>query len=76
MSIAITTRPVLGTHYLGNSDPEVMQVHDLYAETDECRIDAIVQSGTAVAFSPDFLEQAGGEGYIPCPWCFPRVRHD
>jgi hypothetical protein len=64
----VSTRPT-NKQYLGNSDPDHMEVHDLANENTNCQIDEIIDAGNAVVFSPDTLSQAKSEGYDPCDYC-------
>ena len=67
MAQAITSRE--NRHYLGNSSPSKMEVHDLQNETTQCQIDKIIAAGHAVGFMPDTLEQAHSEGYDNGAYC-------
>lgn len=55
--------------YLGNSDKNNMEVHDLENEKEQCQIDEIIRAGNAVVFTPDTLEQAHKEGYDNGAYC-------
>ncbi len=68
MAIPISSRPT-DKRYLGNSDPDHMEVHDLKNEKPQCQINEIIKAGNAVVFSPDTLEQAKNEGYDNCAFC-------
>ena len=64
--------PISSRHanrYLGNSEPNRAEVHDLHGDTGQCEIARILDTGNAVIFTPDSLEQAFAEGYRPCIWC-------
>jgi hypothetical protein len=64
--------PITSRHsnrYMGNSNPERNQVHDLRENNSQCRIEKTIEEGDAVVFSPDTLQQAYAEGYVPCDWC-------
>lgn len=68
--------PISSRHtnrYLGNSEPSRDEVHDLQGNTSQCGIDKIIDAGNAVIFTPDTLEQAYAEGYLPCAWCIGAV---
>lgn len=67
MATSVTARP--DEQFLGNSDSEHMEVHDLQNENTNCQIDEIINAGNAVVFSPDTLDQAKSEGYDNCSWC-------
>lgn len=67
MATSVTRRP--DEQYIGNSNPDHMEVHDLHNENTNCQIEEILQAGNAVIFSPDTLLQAQSEGYDPCSWC-------
>jgi hypothetical protein len=68
MATPIYSRPT-NKKYLGNSDPDHMEVHDLWNEKPQCQIDEIIRSGNAVIFNPDTLEQAHNEGYDNGAYC-------
>lgn len=68
MATPVTTRPTI-KRYLGNSDPDHLEVHDLQKENTNCQIDEIIEAGNAVTFSPDSLARARAEGYDDCGWC-------
>ena len=68
MATPIYSRPT-NKKYLGNSDPDHMEVHDLLKEKPQCQIDEIIRSGNAVIFDPDTLEQAHNEGYDNGAYC-------
>jgi hypothetical protein len=68
MATTVTIRPA-GKRYLGNSDPDHLEVHDLQNENRNCQIAEIVRAGNAVTFAPDTLYQAHAEGYDNCAWC-------
>jgi len=55
--------------YLGNSDTDHMEVHELLNEKPQCQIDEIISAENAVVFSPDTLEQAHNERYDNCAYC-------
>ena len=55
--------------YLGNSDANNMEVHDLQNEKGQCQIDKIRKADHVVTFTPDTLEQAHSEGYDNCAFC-------
>jgi hypothetical protein len=57
MATPVSARPT-SNRYLGNSDPDHMEVHDLNNEQPQCQIDEIIAAGNAVIFSPDTLDQA------------------
>ena len=67
MATSVTRRPA--EQYLGNSDSDHMEVHDLHNENTNCQVDEIIQAENAVVFSPDTLVQAASESYDPCSWC-------
>ena len=71
MAISINNRPT-DKKYLGNSDPDHMEVHDLKNEKPQCQIDEIIKAGNAVVFEPDTLEQAKSEDYDNCAFCIGR----
>lgn len=76
MAQPVYTRPT-NKRYLGNSDSDNKEVHDLQNEDTQpngCQIDEIISAGNAVVFSPDTLEQARSEGYDPCAKCLPGSR--
>ncbi len=58
----ITTRPRT-SRYLGNRDPNNMEVHDLRNEKPSCQIDEIIRAGNAVVFNPDSLAEAHRLGF-------------
>ena len=62
MATSVSIRPA-NIRYLGNSSTSKMEVHDLQNEKTQCQIDAIIQAGHAVVFTPDVLSQAHAEGY-------------
>jgi hypothetical protein len=64
----VTRRP-RASRYLGNTDPNQREVHDLRNEMAGCWIDSVVKMGHAVIFTPDTLEEAHAEGYADCRWC-------
>jgi hypothetical protein len=64
----VTRRPPV-SRYLGNTDPNDREVHDLRNEMAACWIDTIVKTGHAVIFTPDDLDEAHAEGYTDCRWC-------
>jgi len=68
MATPISNRPA-DKRYLGNSDPDHMEVHDLNNEKPQCQIDEIIKAGNAVVFNPDTLKQANDEGYDNCAFC-------
>ena len=68
MATSIYSRPT-DKKYLGNSDPDHMEIHNLLNEKPQCQIDEIIRSGNAVIFNPDTLEQAHNEGYDNCAYC-------
>lgn len=71
MATPVDSRPTDKT-YLGNSDPDHTEVHDLENEDtspNACQIDEIIDAGNAVVFDPDSLEQAHDEGYDNCEYC-------
>jgi hypothetical protein len=68
MANPVTSRPT-DKQYLGNSDSDHMEVHDLNNENTNCQIDEIIDAGNAVTFSPDTLSQAHSEGYDNCAYC-------
>lgn len=68
MATTVSTRPTI-KRYLGNSDADNMEVHDLSNEKAQCQIDEIIKAGHAVVFSPDTLAQADEEGYDNCAYC-------
>jgi hypothetical protein len=68
MASPVTTRPT-SKRYLGNSDPDHLEVHDLENENTNCQIEEIIAAGDAVTFSPDTLAQARSEGYDDCAYC-------
>lgn len=53
--------------FLGNDDTH--EVHDLWNENPNCRIDEIFKSVHAVVFSHDSLIRAHQDGYRDCRWC-------
>ena len=65
MATPVTTRPTQYL-YLGNSDTDHLEVHDLNNENANCQIDEIIAAENAVVFSPDTQTQAESEGYDPC----------
>lgn len=68
MATPIYSRPT-NKKYLGNSDSDNMEVHDLGNEKPQCQIDEIISAENAVVFNPDTLEQAHNEGYDNCAYC-------
>jgi len=68
MATPIYIRPT-NKKYLGNSDSDNMEVHDLENEKPQCQIDEIISAENAVVFNPDTLEQAHDEGYDNCAYC-------
>ena len=68
MATPIYNRPT-NKKYLGNSDTDHMEVHNLWNEKPQCQIDEIISAENAVVFSPDTLEQAHNEGYDNCAYC-------
>jgi hypothetical protein len=68
MATPVSARPT-SNRYLGNSDPDHLEVHDLNNEKTQCQIDEIIAAGNAVIFSPDTLDQAHAEGYDNCAHC-------
>jgi hypothetical protein len=68
MATPATSRPAL-RRFLGNSNRDHVEVHDLQNEKNSCQIDEIVAAGNAVVFEPDSLAQAHSEGYDNCGWC-------
>lgn len=71
MATPVRTRPP--QRHLGNKSK--MEVHDLHNEktgANQCQIDEIIQSGNAVVFTPDSLDQAHREGYDNCRYCIGR----
>ncbi len=68
MSYSITSRPT-SNRYLGNTNYEHIEVHDLQNEDTNCQIDEIILSNHAVIFKPDTLSQAYGEEYDNCAYC-------
>jgi hypothetical protein len=67
MATPVSERP--SNRYLGNSNPDHLEVHDLNNEQTNCQIDEIIDAGNAVVFSPDTLDQAHAEGYGNCSYC-------
>ena len=55
--------------YLGNKDPDNMEVHDLWNEKPQCQIEEIRRAGHAVVFNPDTLYTAHQRGYDNCAYC-------
>jgi len=54
-------------------DTATMTVHDTWHEECEgCLVDELVDSGRAVGFSPDTLDEALLEDFEPCEYCFDR----
>jgi hypothetical protein len=68
MATPIYSRPT-GKKYLGNSDTDHMEVHNLWNEKPQCQINEIISAENAVVFYPDTLEQAHNEGYDNCAYC-------
>ena len=68
MVTPIYSRPT-NKKYLGNSNTDHMEVHDLGNEKPQCQIDEIISAENAVVFNPDTLEQAHDEGYDNCAYC-------
>lgn len=68
MATPVSSRPP-SNRFLGNSDSNNLEVHDLRNENRNCQISEILRAGNAVVFSPDTLQQARSEGYDPCHWC-------
>lgn len=68
MATPINSRPT-DKKYLGNSDTDHMEVHDLLNEKRQCQINEIISAGNAVVFYPDTLEQAHNEGYDNGAYC-------
>lgn len=50
MATSVTARPV--ERYLGNSDSDNLEVHDLQNESANCQIDEIIDAGNAVVSRP------------------------
>ena len=71
MATPISSRQT--NRYLGNSEPAQAEVHDLHGDNSHCEIAQIFNAGNAVIFTPDTLEQAYAEGYLPCAWCIGTV---
>lgn len=71
MATPISSRPQ-NKQYLGNSDEDNMEVHDLHNEQPRCQIDKIIRAGNAVVFNPDSLDQAHAEGYDNGAHCIGR----
>ena len=64
--------PTYGHRFVGNTDPDNKEVHDLDNEqtgANECQIDEIIEAGHAKIFNPDTLEKAREEGYDNCHYC-------
>lgn len=61
--------PTYNKRFVGNKDPDHMEVHDLDNEKTLCQIDEIIQAGHAITFSPDTLHQAHQQGYDNCAYC-------
>ena len=62
--------PTYSKRFVGNMNNK--EVHDLENErtgANQCQIDEIIQSGHAVTFTPDTLEQAHSQGYDNCAYC-------
>ena len=55
--------------YLGNKDPDNMEVHDLENERPQCQIDKIINADHAVVFKPDTIKEAHKNGYDNCAYC-------
>ena len=68
MATPVYRRPT-EKRYLGNSDPDHMEVHDLWNEKPQCQIEEIIEAENAVVFDLDKLEQAHNEGYDNCAYC-------
>jgi len=58
-----------GQRYLGNSDQNHMEVHDLSNEKTQCQIDKIIAARHAVKFIPDTLDEAHRNNYDNCDYC-------
>lgn len=64
--------PTWGRRFVGNTDMDKREVHDLDNEQtspNECQIDEIIRAGHARTFNPDTLEQAHTERYDNCAYC-------
>ncbi|MGI6273321.1 MAG: hypothetical protein ACOYLD_13305, partial [Anaerohalosphaeraceae bacterium] len=57
--------PLYGARYC--ADRERKQIHDLDAETSNCRIDEIIAAGEALSFQS--LENGHVSGYRNCRYC-------
>jgi hypothetical protein len=67
--------PTWGRRFVGNRAPDHMEVHDLDKENANCQIDEIIQSGNAVSFMPDTLEEARRQGFDNCAYCLGHSTH-
>ena len=68
MATSVYVRPT-NKKYFGNNNPPKREVHDLQSEKTNCQITEILQTGHAVVFDPDTLDQAHSESYDNCAYC-------
>lgn len=60
--------PFYGKRFIGNSNPDHFEVHDLDKENTNCQINEI-KHHHIVTFTPDTLEKAEEKGFDRCAWC-------
>ncbi len=69
--MAVQIRELGDRRYFGDEEKKI--VHDRWhADCEDCLMDDILARGAAVGFEPDDLDQAFGEGYEYCEYCFDR----
>ncbi len=64
--------PTYGRRFVGNTNPDKKEVHDLDNEKtgeNECQINEIIAANHAKIFNPDTLQQAHNEVYDNCAHC-------
>ena len=66
------SRPTRFEHFQWLGDKELMVVHDLDNSTEECAIDALMESEQFASFGPDRLAEARNRGYHACKHCVGR----
>jgi hypothetical protein len=59
-------KPFYGRTFVGDTSKNL--VHSQLYEKTECQIDSIAENCIRT-FSPDTLDQAKSEGYMPCKYC-------
>ncbi|MDO8886076.1 hypothetical protein [Candidatus Oleimmundimicrobium sp.] len=60
--------PFNGKRFIGNKDPDHMEVHDLDNENKNCQIDEINKENVQT-FNPDLVHEAQEQGFNGCYWC-------